>query len=102
MLVEGLLGVLVISWKTVSEHFSVKHSVLVTACNVFVVKVGTKILAGHLTGAALNPANATGRALVNGDLSEVWIFWVGPLCGFSMGVLVRGYLRKLIGSRTRC
>lgn len=39
------------------------------------------LMAGPLTGAAMNPARAFGAALISGTWGNHWIWWVGPLLG---------------------
>ncbi|KAA8522215.1 hypothetical protein F0562_012888 [Nyssa sinensis] len=44
--------------------------------------VGANILAaGPFSGGSMNPARSFGPAVVAGDFSENWIYWVGPLIG---------------------
>lgn len=48
------------------------------------------LVAGPLTGGALNPARQLGPALVAGGdlLAQAWIYWVGPLLGGGLAALV--------------
>jgi aquaporin TIP len=39
------------------------------------------LVAGPLTGAALNPARWFGPAIVNGQMSQAIVYLVGPLLG---------------------
>ncbi|KAJ9536945.1 hypothetical protein OSB04_029678 [Centaurea solstitialis] len=44
--------------------------------------VGANILAaGPFSGGSMNPARSFGNAVVSGDFSQNWIYWVGPLIG---------------------
>ena len=38
-----------------------------------------------LSGASVNPARSIGSALVGGDLSQIWIYLVGPVVGAVLG-----------------
>lgn len=53
--------------------------------------VGANILAaGPFSGGSMNPARSFGPAVVSGDFSENWIYWVGPLIGGGLAGLVYG------------
>jgi glycerol uptake facilitator-like aquaporin len=46
------------------------------------------LMAGPLTGAAMNPARYTGTALASAHLSEFYVYWIGPLVGGVVSGLV--------------
>ncbi|KAI6702897.1 hypothetical protein NL676_012033 [Syzygium grande] len=53
--------------------------------------VGANILAvGPFSGGSMNPAGSFGPAVVSGDFSENWIYWVGPLVRGGLAGLVYG------------
>ncbi|WCJ25897.1 tonoplast intrinsic protein 2 2 [Euphorbia peplus] len=53
--------------------------------------VGANILAaGPFSGGSMNPARSFGPAVVAGDLSQIWIYWVGPLIGGGLAGFVYG------------
>ncbi|KDP39884.1 hypothetical protein JCGZ_03415 [Jatropha curcas] len=53
--------------------------------------VGANILAaGPFSGGSMNPARSLGPAVVSGDFSQIWIYWLGPLIGGGLAGLVYG------------
>ncbi|MBI4234504.1 MAG: MIP family channel protein [Chloroflexi bacterium] len=63
--------------------------------------IGFAVLVDHLvgvplTGASMNPARSFGPALVAGQWSNHWIYWVGPLVGGILAAVVYHwvYLRR--------
>jgi aquaporin Z len=47
---------------------------------------------GGVSGAALNPARAIGPAIVQGEWSDQWIYWVGPILGAGLAALLYHHL----------
>lgn len=57
------------------------------------------LVAGPLTGAALNPARHLGPALVAGGefVAQAWIYWLGPLAGGALAALLyRGVIEERV------
>ncbi|KAI3828896.1 hypothetical protein L1987_03007 [Smallanthus sonchifolius] len=53
--------------------------------------VGANILAaGPFSGGSMNPARSFGPAVVSGDFSQNWIYWVGPLIGGGLAGFIFG------------
>ena len=55
--------------------------------------IGLAVLVDHLfgvpvTGASMNPARSFGPALISGSWDNHWIYWIGPLLGGILAVLV--------------
>jgi len=55
------------------------------------------LMAGPLTGAAMNPARALGPELLSGTWDDFWIWYIGPFAGAVLGALSYEwlYLRPL-------
>jgi aquaporin Z len=50
------------------------------------------LMAGPLTGAAMNPSRHFGVALVDGTWTDGWIYWVGPVVGGAAASIVQNYI----------
>jgi aquaporin Z len=53
--------------------------------------------AGPISGASMNPVRSLGPALISGDLTDWWIYLIGPLGG---GVIAVGFAWILRGPRS--
>jgi aquaporin TIP len=49
-------------------------------------------MGGPLTGAAMNPSRQFGVALVHGEWSNWWVYWVGPIFGACVASIVHNYI----------
>jgi aquaporin Z len=55
---------------------------------------------GPISGGSLNPAISLAPAIVAADLSNVWIYIIGPLAGGVLGGLTHAYFRDDIADRS--
>ena len=51
------------------------------------------LFGGPVTGASMNPARSFGPALMSGDLSNLWIYFAGPIIGAIAGALAYQLVR---------
>uniref|UniRef100_A0A8C5LTS1 Aquaporin-5 n=1 Tax=Leptobrachium leishanense TaxID=445787 RepID=A0A8C5LTS1_9ANUR len=61
------------------------------------ISIGLSVVLGHLvgiyfTGCSMNPARSFGPAIIVGNFSEHWIFWIGPLVGGTIASLIYNYI----------
>ncbi|XP_043530611.1 aquaporin-1-like [Chiloscyllium plagiosum] len=69
------------------------------------VALGVSVTLGHLvaigfTGCSMNPARSLGSAVITTNFSQHWIFWVGPMLGGVLAVIVYNLLLR--AKRIRC
>jgi MIP family channel proteins len=50
------------------------------------------LLAGPLTGAAMNPSRHFGVALVAGEWKDTWVYWLAPIGGGIAAAIVQNYI----------
>jgi aquaporin Z len=58
------------------------------------------LMAGPLTGAAMNPARAFGPALVGNDWHGHAAYWIGPLVGAAIAALIWGRILLPVAEKT--
>jgi MIP family channel proteins len=51
------------------------------------------LFGGPITGASMNPARSLGPALLSGELHDLWIYLVAPVCGAILGALAYQLVR---------
>jgi aquaporin NIP len=63
------------------------------------------IFAGPVSGASMNPARSLAPALVSGNFSCLWIYWLGPMLGSVFGARMYRWVRcpaPASGTKTGC
>ncbi len=70
-----------------------KHAPKVGGLFIGLTVTADILMGGPITGAAMNPARYLGPALVGGNLTNLWLYWVGPVIG---GVLAGMLYSKLL------
>lgn len=94
--VEGLVFEIIITFGLVYTVYATaadpkKGSLGVIAPIAIGFIVGANILAaGPFSGGSMNPARSFGPAVVAGDFSQIWIYWLGPLIGGGLAGLIYG------------
>lgn len=91
VLEAGLTAVLLIVILAVATDTRAEGSLAAVAIGA---TIGLEALVmGPITGASMNPARSLAPAVVSGDMTGIWIYLAGPLCGALVGVVVYAYLR---------
>lgn len=52
------------------------------------------MLTGPITGGSMNPARSLGPALISGNLTHLWVYFVAPIIGAALAVPVSNILKK--------
>ena len=58
------------------------------------------LMAGHLSGASMNPARSLGPAVVSGQLGSLWLYWSAPFIGAALAILCWYLMNKSDLART--
>ncbi len=66
---------------------STKRAPALAALAIPLTLVAIHFAIATLSGASVNPARSLGSAIVGGDLSNIWIYIVGPIVGGILGWL---------------
>ncbi|PON97692.1 Tonoplast intrinsic protein [Trema orientale] len=94
--IEGLVFEIIITFALVYTVYATaadpkKGSLGIIAPIAIGFIVGANILAaGPFSGGSMNPARSFGPAVVSGNFSDIWIYWVGPLLGGGLAGFVYG------------
>lgn len=67
------------------------------AGNCAPIAIGIAVFMAHIvaipfTGCSINPARSLGPAIVSGNFTDLWLFFVAPICGGSIAALTAKYV----------
>lgn len=51
------------------------------------------LFGGPITGASMNPARSFGPAIASGELRDLWLYLVAPICGAALGAIAYLFVR---------
>ena len=51
------------------------------------------LFAGPISGASMNPARTLGPALISGEFTAIWVYFIGPILGAGTGAWVYQKIR---------
>ena len=72
--------VVVILTVTTSNQFQGSVSAAIS-----LTRVGINFAAAPLSGASVNPGRTLGSALIGGEYTDIWVYFVGPFLGAALG-----------------
>ena len=91
VVLEAILGLLLLSVILgTADQFRVVGPNAALAVGATIALCG--LIALPIEGASMNPARSLGPAIVEGDLSNVWIYVVGPAVGAVAAVALTTFL----------
>ena len=87
-----------LTWALVTVILGTADRAHLVGPNAAIAVGATIILCGlvalPLEGASMNPARSTGPAVATGDLSSLWIYWLGPLIGSLLAVTFADFVHS--------
>lgn len=89
---EGVIIEAVLTALLVMTAFSLSETDPTAPIKLGFVVAGLIYAAGAATGASLNPARSLGPAVQYGNWRHLWVFWVGPLAGATIGALLQRWV----------
>lgn len=90
---QGLIVELILTFQLVLTIFATVDSKRPSPGGSGPLAIGLSVFLGHVTGinytgASMNPARTFGSAVVGGEWSNQWVYWVGPILGGILAAIV--------------